>query len=136
MDEDKKQKVKVAVVAACLVIAVVIFFLSRGKSSSLGRTKGTMQMLCVNEECNAEYEMNAEQFRETRVPTGAGGVGMAGLGPNRFVCLECGEESAFVATKCSQCGFVFIPDLDGSEEYPDICPECDHSAIEERNSKK
>ena len=134
MDEDKKKKVKIACVAGCMVIALVIFMLSRGKSLSSGRTKGTMQMLCVNEECNAEYEATAEQFRETRVPSGPIGTGGRGLGPQTFVCLECGEESAFVATKCVQCGFVFTQSYDDTDDYPDRCPECDHSAIEDRSS--
>ena len=138
MDEDKKQKVKIVFVAACLVLAVVITLLSRGKSLRPGRTKGTIQMLCANEECNAEYEATAEQFRETMVATGGPGSAMmmSGLGPRRFVCLECGEESSFVAMKCIQCGLVFTQNFDDSLDYPDRCPECDYSEIEDRQSKQ
>ena len=136
MDEDKKQKVKIVFVAVCLVLAVVIYLLTRGKSFSPGKTKRTTQMLCANEECNAEYEVTAEQYRETMVASGGGGVRMSGLGPRRFVCLECGEESSFVAMKCTQCGFVFTQNYDDSLDYPDRCPECDYSATEDRQSNQ
>ena len=137
MDEDKKQKVKIVFVVVCLVIAVAIYLVTRGKSGGLGRTKGTIQMLCANEECNAEYEVTAKQYSETMVVAGGPGSGMMrGLGPRRFVCLECEEESAFVAMKCTQCGFVFTQNYDDTTDYSDRCPECGHSEIEDRRSKR
>jgi len=137
MDEDKKQKVKILFVVACLVIAVAITLATRGKSRGYKRTKGTLQMLCVNEECNAEYEMNAEQFQETMIaPPGPSSGARAEQGPRRFICPVCKEPSAFVAMKCVQCGLVFIPTYDDSQDYQDRCPECGYSGFEDRKSKK
>ena len=137
MDEDKKQKVKIVFVVVCLVLAAVVILLTRGKSFSPGKTKRTIQMLCANEECNAEYEVTPEQFRETMVAGGGPGSGlMRGLGPRRFVCMECEEESAFVAMKCTRCGFVFTQNYVDTLDYPDRCPECDYSEIEDRQSKQ
>ncbi len=137
MDEDKKQKVKIVFVAVCLILAVVVYLLKRVKSFSTIKTKRTMQMLCANEECNAEYEVTPEQYRETMVPSGGPGSGMVrDLGPRRFVCRECGEESAFLAMKCTRCGFVFTQNYDDTTDYSDRCPECDYSAIEDRQSKQ
>ena len=136
MDEDKKQKVKIVFVVGCLVLAVVIYLITRGKSGGLGRTKGTIQLLCANEECNAEYELTPEKMRETMVPSGPGMGMMPGMGPQTFVCTECGENSAFRAMKCERCGFVFTQVYDGSQDYADRCPECEYSAIEERRKGK
>ena len=135
MDEDKKQKVKIVFVAACLVIALVIYLITREKSSSSGRTKGTIQMLCANEECSAEYEVTPEEYRSSMVASRGPGSGMRVQGPRSFICRECNEESAFVATKCTQCGFVFTQSYDDSLDYPDRCPECDYSEIENRQNK-
>ena len=135
MDEDKKQKVKIVFVVACLVFAVAIYWLTKGMSSGPGRTKGTVQLLCANEECNAEYELAVQKMRETMVPSGPA-AGTPGMGPQMFVCIECGENSAFRAMKCGQCGLVFTEVYDGSQDYADRCPECEYSAIEDRRSKR
>ena len=91
-------------------------------------------MLCANEECNAEYELNVPKMRETAVSSGPGMGMMSGIGPQTFVCIECGEPSAFRAMKCGSCGLVFTPVYDGSD-YPDRCPECNYSAAEDRRNK-
>ena len=135
MDEDKKQKVKVVFVVVCLVLAVAIYLITRGKSSGAGRTKGTIQLLCANEECSAEYELTPEKLRGTMISSGPGTGMMPTMGPQMFVCIECGENSAFRAMKCERCGLVFTQVYDGSQDYADRCPECEYSAIEDRRSK-
>ena len=137
MDEDKKQKVKIVFVVVCLVLAAAIYLVTKDKSPGSGRRRGTVWLLCANEECNAEYELTPEKMRETMVPSGRG-MGMTpGMGMQTFVCIKCGENSAFRAMKCSSgsCGFVFTPVYDGSQDYADRCPECGYSAIEERKNK-
>ena len=119
----------------CLVLAVLITLLTREKSSGSGSAKGARQMLCVNEECNVEYELSLDEFRELMTAQGPGAMMMPGMGPQAFTCQECGEESAFMAVKCGQCSFVFVQSYGGSEDYPDRCPECDYSATEERLGK-
>jgi len=136
MDEDKKQKVKLGLIVGCLVLAAGIFLMTRPKSSgSRGSAKGDIQMLCVNEACNAEYEMTRDEFREQMKAKGPGAMMMPGMGPQAFTCIDCGEESAFMAMKCPSCSFVFIQDFGSSDDYADRCPECDYSAIEERRNK-
>ena len=135
MDDDKKRKFKVILVVCCFVLAGAIFLMTRPKSPGSGSAKRAIQMLCVNEECNAEYEISSDEFREMMQTRGPGAMMMPGMGPQAFTCDECGEESAFMATKCGQCGFVFVPTYDGSDDFPDRCPECDYSAIEEKSGR-
>ena len=79
-----------------------------------------------------EYEISTDDFRKLMTDRGPGAMMMPGMGPQAFTCQECGEESAFMAVKCGQCSFVFVQSYDGSQDYPDRCPECDYSATEER----
>ena len=133
MDDAKKKKFGIGIAVTCLVFAVLITVISRPRSSRPKGSRGPMQFLCVNEECNAEYEMDPKDFREQMKGKGSAMMMSGMMGPQASSCIECGEESAYIAMKCQQCEFVFIQSY-GSEDYPDRCLECDYSAIEERSN--
>lgn len=135
MDDAKKKQVKIILIASCLILAVLITLINRPRSSGSSGSKRPMQMLCSNEECNAIFEISPEDMREQMMaknPEGIMAIGMRDM--QAFTCIECEEESAFIAAKCSQCDFVHVLSNEPGD-YPDRCPECDYSATEERLGK-
>ncbi len=118
---EKKQK-QILLVVVCLALAVgITIFTNLGGSSSGGGGNKTMQLLCVNEDCLAAYEITREEFR---LMPGTGRVS------STLICKECDEETAYIATICEKCGTVFIPDYESAEDF-DRCPECGYSRYEE-----
>jgi len=133
MDEEKKKIVMVVVAVACIVLAVVITFSTYDRGPKT--PTGPIHMLCVNPDCGASFELSRDEYSEQLMANqpettmqGARGGGMAG--PPVFTCPECGKESAYIATKCPECGAFFIQGQAGDPQFPDRCPECDYSAME------
>jgi predicted RNA-binding Zn-ribbon protein involved in translation (DUF1610 family) len=54
---------------------------------------------------------------------------------NVFECPKCGKVAVREALKCPKCGNVFIPDWDRQNDYPDRCPKCGFSEIEQEQRK-
>ncbi len=126
MDDDVKKKVMVGVVALCIVSAVVLFLVTRsGGGGSIKSAEGTVLMKCRNPECEAEYQMDKEEYyifiQKNIDPMGTEMPPMA--------CEQCGEKSTYLAMECPNCSTVFekgaIPD-----DFPDRCPACGHSDTE------
>ena len=133
MDEAKKKQFKIGIIVACLVLAVIILITTWPKSAGGPiRSKDAIQMLCVNEECNAQFELSQEEYKRLIM---AKGRRMVTMGPQAFTCTECAEESAYTATKCKECGLIFTLNP-GGDDFQDRCPECGYSGIEERVRKK
>jgi len=92
---------------------------------------------CTNPVCKAEYQTSKKgyfKYIEEHVNP------MTPTAP-AMTCEKCGEQSIFRAEKCtnSTCGNVFIRGATiGAvpEDFPDRCPECGHSEIEEIRSKR
>ena len=134
MEEDTKKKILTITMVACLGLAAVITFATGGffKGGPKVRASDTMTLLCVNPECGGDSEITREEYRESMENSGVGGMGpMAMMGPTPVECPECGEMSATIALRCKECEHVFIQQM-GSDDYPDRCPECEYSDIENR----
>ena len=129
MDAALKKKIMIGIIVLCLGLAVVITVFSRRGSSA----RGPAQMLCTNPDCGKAYDMSRHDFDKKRreLATGPGAsLGVMGQMPP-ITCPHCGQESARVAIKCKKCEKVYVPDPNIRGGYPDRCPGCGHSAIEE-----
>ena len=104
----------ITVIVFCCVLAVAIMVVS-GRSKDSGRVK-EVQMLCLCEECNAEFVISAGKFRKHSESAGQkGGLGM-------IDCPECGQDTASIAYKCKHCEAVFLPGILAGTRGR--CPEC------------
>jgi hypothetical protein len=133
MEDSKKKVIKIAVVIACVVLAVGITFLTRSKGGSgiEGMQRGEMWWVkCGNPDCGAEYQMDMKDFLEAEQKL----VMEGGMGAKPLTCKNCGEQSIYRAIKCPKCGKVFFY---GSvrNDYSDRCPECSYSQTEEDRKK-
>lgn len=104
-----------------------------GGGGSVNRVR---TILCINSECGEQFGVEKDEFLEMHekmlASGGAPSFGMSRIAQPRFECKFCGENTAFVATECEECGTVFVPDYSGeTDDYPDTCPECGYSKTEE-----
>ncbi len=132
MDEDKKQKVMISVLVGCLVLVAALNiprFFKGGSKSSVSRT---VDLICLNPKCGADSEITREEYQEGIQNSGMviGPMGMAGP----VECPKCGEISAARGLKCKECSTVFMQ-KHGGDDYPDRCPKCGYSDIENRRSE-
>ena len=116
---DGSQTKKIVIVVVCMVVAVVVTLIMNKPFAGGGGegSKGSKQLLCVNESCGKAFEMSRKDYQKELGPTAL----MPG-GDSSIKCPGCDEKSAFTAAKCEKCGDVFIPDY--SQEVPNACPKC------------
>ncbi len=131
MDEEKRKPLMIGIIVACLVSAAGIFYVTNKGSSAPTRNTSPRQMLCINEDCGAEFEFSSEEFREQMTQMARPPMRM--MAPT-FICPECEQESAVLALKCAECGTVFIAGEAEDPRYSDRCPNCDYSAYEARRA--
>lgn len=137
MDEDKKKNIIVIVSLICLVVAVVIIFKTYFQNSAISSLRQEMVWLkCVNPKCNHEEEVNLQEYQERLEASGQNNMMlMPGVPPQVLECASCGQKSLMLAEKCQNCGTVFVPNYSSRNKFPDRCPKCGYSAIEESMKK-
>ena len=125
-----KNTIYTVVIVLCLVVAIVIFLLTRSGGSGgiqdIPRGEKMFWVKCNNSKCNAEYQIDQrdyyEQIQEKQK------ANPLSLQTPALNCEKCGEPSVFRGEKCEKCGKVFF--YGASKDYPDRCPDCKHSKME------
>ena len=124
-----KNAVYAGIIVVCLLLAGIIFLVTRGGDSGGVETIGadeTQWVKCLNKECGAAYEMNKREFiQQLEEATRANPLANIVTVP----CQKCEQKYAVKAVKCPKCGEVFrygaVPN-----DHPDRCPKCKHSETE------
>jgi DNA-directed RNA polymerase subunit RPC12/RpoP len=125
-----KNTIYAIVIVLCLIVAGVVFLLTRSGSSGgindIKRGEKMVWVKCNNPKCNAEYQMDQrdyfEQIQEKQK------VNPLSMQTPALNCEKCGEPSVFLAEKCEKCGKVFFSGT--SKDFPDRCPDCGYSKTE------
>jgi len=125
----------IIMVVACLVLAVVVFFLfGNEEQSGYSQFEGVSILVkCSNPECNAEYQMDKKEFREAVSAEKQKNLLYIGDPPIR--CKECGQMSLLEAIKCPKCETVFFKGQLGPGHFKDECPNCGYSETKEQRKK-
>ena len=134
---NKNTKTLIAITAAVIIIVICIAVFSgkdqpAGESGTASVSISGVPMLCLNDACNAAFEMDTEKFRSevtNLLSDPAGGQPQINL---TFTCPKCSRQTAQAATKCAKCENIFVPAYKTSEDFPDKCPKCGYSEIEHR----
>jgi hypothetical protein len=126
------KNVKIIVSIACLALAIGVLYFTTDifSGSGGGGGGGKTWMKCVNPDCNQAYSVTPQEFRQMQGENALDMMPMS-QGPPVFKCLKCGQESAYIAQQCEKCKNVFINGEAGDETYPDRCPKCGYSYLEE-----
>ena len=140
MEDDKKKQVMIGIVIACIILAVgITVYTNTGGGGGGKAAKGKILILCS--ECNESSELSREELREKmqRAAGEGGPMGMGPMGPMGAApvlsCPGCGKDAAQIATKCKSCDAVFNQ-ASAEGDYPDRCPECDYSEMEEKMGQR
>jgi predicted RNA-binding Zn-ribbon protein involved in translation (DUF1610 family) len=124
--------------AVCLSIGMAVETMFGGTAGASASADTKIWFKCVNPDCGAAYSMTLDEFTKKQEQEG----GTALLGAQTAVtCQKCGQKSAYVAHKCEKCGEVFIMPMEmgmlrANQDYPDRCPKCGYSTMEERAKKE
>ena len=129
MEESKKNGIMIAGIVACFVLAGVITYINRSNSfNAKAFADERIWVKCNNPVCKAEYQMDIDNYlvslQEHADPMSEITT------PPPLVCEKCGQESVSRAVKCKKCELIFF--YGTSTDFPDRCPECGYSSVEER----
>jgi len=128
-----KQNVKLVVAIALLVLAAIIFFVTRGDSEQekyLAELNKPKDLIC--NDCGHVFQLSAQETKAafdavpapTLPDTGTGRTrrDAARLPPKMIKCPSCGKDAVVLAVKCPTHG-EFFPSVrpDGSKG---ACPKC------------
>lgn len=129
MEDEKKRRAMIAVIAICVLATGIIYWWTHGSGSAGSSVDSfendTVLMKCNNPKCRAEYEVTGKEYREFMEQANPMGEGLAGM-----QCKQCGKTSAFKAVKCEKCGTVFFYGTKGGD-FGDRCLKCGHSKLEQ-----
>jgi phage FluMu protein Com len=118
-----------AVIAACLVVAVVVFVTTHGKHGRGLDGLSDAELIWVKcAKCGQSYQMGLKQYyKELEEKARANPTPMPI--PHPLTCQKCGKDGVRKAFKCEKCGEV---SFEGSVpmDYSDRCPKCKHSNTE------
>ena len=134
MDESMKKPIMIAVIVVCLVLAGVITWRTRrGGGGGLNSIPADAKVLvkCANSECGAEYEVGRREYyaflKKNMNPL---------LNSNPpMTCTQCGKPSIYPAVKCEKCGNVFFKNAGKPGDFPDRCPKCEYSKMEDERKR-
>jgi hypothetical protein len=130
MDSSRRNRIIITVVCLIGAIVITVIFYNPFGQNDTG-LNNPIQMLCSD--CGAKFEISNDEYKRQMTKKGAiGPMGPTGAPPG-LTCPECGQESAYIAVKCKECGAVFFPKDVTRNAYWDRCPECGYSAIEEKH---
>ena len=130
MDEETKKYLAIGLVAICLVVSGTVFYRSFfGNSTGAAGGNQDMALLCTT--CGG-FEIPADEFRELMSKQGPGM--MMGMPGQQMVmeCPKCAKKTCYMAQKCEQCEAIFVFGQAREQSYPDRCPKCSFSRIEDR----
>lgn len=124
-----KNTIYAVVIAACLIVAVVVFLKTRGGGpGGVDSIADTEQTWVKCRACSQSYEMSLkEYYKQSEEKSRANPTPMPVMLP--LTCEKCGKDGVLQAEKCEKCGAVFFL---GSvpADFQDRCPECKHSKTE------
>ena len=118
-------------IVVCLVAAGLITYTTRSKNH-VARGVKNVWVKCSNPDCGATYEVDRDEYF---VYIGKNRDRSNPLATPALVCEECGEESVYLAIKCSKCSNVFFRNEAEDPDFPERCPECGYSVVEENRKK-
>ncbi|OHB62172.1 MAG: hypothetical protein A2167_01670 [Planctomycetes bacterium RBG_13_46_10] len=125
-----KNTIYTIVIALCLILAVVVFLMTRSGGSSgldgIERGEKMVWIKCNNPKCKTEYQIDQrDYFEQVQEKQKANPLSLQTPALN---CQKCGEPSSFLAEKCEKCGKIFF--YGASKDHPDRCTECGYSKTE------
>ena len=123
-----KNLVYTGVIAACILVAVVVFVKSRGSGSGIEDIEDTEMTWVKCMKCGEGYEMSLkEYYKQLDEKAKANPSPMPIAHP--LTCQKCGQDGIQKAFKCEQCGETFragsVP-----ADFEDRCPSCKYSKTE------
>jgi hypothetical protein len=125
-----KNTIYAIVIAACILVAVVVFVKTRpNKGAGLDSISDTDMVWMKCKSCNNAFEMSRKEYYKTiQEKAAANATAMMFTPP--LPCPKCQKNMAFLADKCPNCGEVFVL---GSvpNDFQDRCPKCKHSKTED-----
>jgi len=133
MTEELKKYLLIGIAIVCLSIGGIIMYRSFSGGSS-GTAGGNRDIALMCSSCGG-FEIPVDEFRELMSSQGPMGRMMPGQQNMAMKCPKCSNKTCYMAQKCQQCENIYVFGQARDQKYPDRCPKCSFSMIEDRQKK-
>jgi len=125
--DNRHLQLKIIGACVCITVAIALFFLFKPKPDE-STTPEHLSLICTNDKCGSDITVSRNEYINLVKQSG-----YTGAFPNQILltCSKCGQKSVRVCEKCIKCGKLFLLSY-GNKDYPDRCPQCDYSKMEQR----
>jgi DNA-directed RNA polymerase subunit RPC12/RpoP len=130
MTEETKKYLAIGLVVICLGFAGVMFYRTLFDTGPV-KAEGMSALLCT--QCGG-FEIPADEFRELMNKKAADMLMPGQTGA--MECPKCGQKSCYTARKCTRCESIFAIGQAKDLKYPDRCPKCGFSMLEDRQKNR
>lgn len=138
MTEETKKFLAIGALVLCLGIAGTVTYNTFFGGGGGGTFSGDIPLLCMS--CGG-FEIPISQYQEMMSKNPMGMMpGMPGMPGQQvaMVCPKCNKKTCYSAQKCLKCKNIYIYGQARDQNYPDRCPKCKSSELEdlEKNPPK
>jgi len=136
IERNKTKKMIMAAIACIVLIVSIMLIASMRTRDGMANSDKKTTLICKNTNCKAVYEVSTTQLDDLLAANNPdGGLVMnPDMKSMTVKCKKCGEKSAQIGMKCKKCGRLFVLNYDATNDYPDRCPSCGYSKLEERRN--
>jgi hypothetical protein len=129
MTDETKKFLAIAAAVVCLAVAGWVSYNTFFGEGGGGEATGDMALLCTT--CGG-FEIPISEFRDM-MNKNAQNMMMPMMGPSMMAmeCPKCHKKTCYVAQKCDKCKNIFVFGQAKDPQYPDRCPKCRFSQIED-----
>jgi len=122
------------IIAACILVAVVVFVKTRSGGSGGMNDIPDEQIWVKCAKCNQSYEMSQRQYyAEQQEKSQQNPTPLPVARP--LTCQKCQKDGVMRAFKCEKCGEVSFENS-VPNDFGDRCPKCKHSATEAKRKAR
>lgn len=131
MTDETKKYLAIGFTVVSVAIAGFIFYRTIFGGNSAPAANADVALYCTD--CGG-FEIEVEQYREilSKNPESMM-MPMMPAQQKPMECPKCGKEACYPAQKCLECEAIYVFGQSKDKEYPDRCPDCGFSQMEDYN---
>ncbi len=130
MTDETKKYLAIGLTVVSVLVAGFVFYRTIFGGAQAPAANADVALYCTD--CGG-FEIEADEYREIMMDNPDSMMMPMPGQPTPIECPKCGKETCYRAQKCTECEAIYVFGQSRDREYPDRCPECGFSQMEQYN---